>query len=460
MASQRRRGDTLELKAYAGIDPATGKPDYIYESAPADIGKRALEVKIKKLDARALELAECRRARRKDPQAERPKKVKARTVGEAIELWWEKHGSKLAAAPKTRTLVDSILLPEFGHLMVALVAGTPPDDEDDRDPDLVYVSERWAEVARRRNLESSTVHRAHGMLGAALRRVGHPIPDPGLPSIERRESTTPLAEEMAAFVEFLGRPVETKCYTVTRKAGGTTVSYEVPAKVGERSAMDLIVEAFALLVMSGPRPVEAAALTRDRLDLTTGRASFDGRGVVQREDDGGKELWVVATGETVKRRKRVITLDARTLAAIRRWLTFQDEMALAVGKKIRARSFVFSLDFEAKIPISPKVVSRDFARAVGRARAAGLDLPDGFHLYDVRHFGISQLLRAGRDVTAVAKRFGTSARMVHEHYGEFIDSDDSHLAESLGALWEPKTGEVLSLRRSESTGLGAVPSDG
>lgn len=457
MASQRQVGQSLELKAYAGTDPATGKRQYLYDRVPAGIGKRELAARIKKLDARALELAEGRKARRKDPRAQRPVKVKASTVGEAIEIWWAKHGGKLASAPKTRTLVDNILLPEFGATLIALVAGTPPDDEDDRDPDLVYLAEEWERIARERNLKPSVIHRTHGMLGAALRRAGHPIPDPGLPAIGEAADTTPLAEEMSAFLELLAEPPVTPAYTVTRKVRGSSdsVTYEVGEKVGERSAMDLIVEAFALLVMSGPRPVEAAALTRDRLDLSTGRCSFDGRGVVQRTDEDGGELWVVATGETAKRRKRVITLDPRTVGTLNRWMRFQDEMTLAAGRRLSARAYVFSLDFEAKYPISPKVVSRAFGRQVDRAREAGLDLPDGFHLYSCRHFGISQLLRAGHDVAAVAKRFGTSARMIHSTYGHAIDADDSRLAESLGALWTEPAGEVFMFPAA-----GAGPSDG
>lgn len=440
MATQRRRGNSLELKAYAGTDPATGKPEYLYDRAPADTGKRELDRRLRALDARAADLAAGRRIRRKDPAAPRPVKVKAKTCGEALEVWWAKHGAKLASAPRVRTLVDNILLPEFGAVPVALMAGTAPDDEEDRDPDLVYLSERWKRIARERRLEASTVHRCHGMLGAALRRVGHPIPDPGLPPVGEGEPTMPLAEEMAAFLGLMGEPPVVDAYRVRRASGAT---YEVPAKAGERSAMDLMLECFALLVMSGPRPVEAAAITRERLDLERRRLSLDGRGVVLRLGEDGSEVWEVVGGETVKRRKRAITLDDRTVVVLRRWLAFQQEYALAVGVRPKARSLVFSLIADGSVPISPKVMSRAFSREVARARKAGLELPVGFHLYDMRHFGISQLLRAGRDVTAVANRFGTSARMIHQTYGHCIDADDSHLADTLGAMFPTAPGEIV-----------------
>lgn len=458
MATQRIVGQRIEFRAYAGIDPATGKQDYVRDSAPLDTGKRELDRIAKRVDAKALALAESRRARRKDPGAAPKRKPKAdRTVGEAVEAWWKHHGSKLANAPKRRSLIDALIIPYMGQIRVALVAGTPPDDDDERDPDLVYLSEKWEEIRRigRRvgdePLAASVIQTAHtSILGPALRRAGHPIPDPGLPASESKPSTTPLPEEMAAFLPFLaggGRKV--KGYTVTRKVRGSdlTVRYEVPDQVPEPNAMDLMLEAFAFLVANGPRPLEAAAITRTQLAGDT--LSLDGRGVVESRDADGKELWIVADGQSDKRRPRVITLDGRAQTTMQSWLKFQDEASLMMGKRLGPRALMFSFDPAAKEPISPKVFSGAFARAVDRARAAGVDLPDGFHLYDMRHFGITHMLRLGqgRNVAAVAKRFGTSARMIHARYEHAIHEDDAALADALGSVWAEKpTGDVIELR--------------
>lgn len=464
MATQRPMGRGIQLKAYAGIDPATGKKHYLFGQVPAAAGKRELARRARDLDARAHALAANRRARRRDPNAapaaRTPVRARPKTVGEAVEAWWKHHGSKLASAPKVRSLIDGIILPHLGALQVALVAGTPPDDEEERDADLVYLSEKWAEVRRVARkvgdtpLEAATIHRCHGIVGAALRRAGHPVPDPGLPTITAGEDTTPLADEMVAFLPHLAAARRTEAYTVTRRVRGSneTVSYAVPARAGEPSAMDLMTEAFALLVASAPRPVEAAAITRSQLDLDSGVLSLAARGVVIEKDDDRPERWVIATGETTKRRRRVVTLDPRTLGALRRWLAFQDEYALACGHRLSGRALVFSLDPEAKEPVSPKVFSKAFERAVDRARAAGCDLPGGFHLYDMRHFGITQMLRGGqgRNVAAVAKRFGTSTRMIEERYEHAIQSDDAALADTLGAVWgesDPAGGVVIPLER-------------
>jgi integrase len=199
--------------------------------------------------------------------------------------------------------------------------------------------------------------------------------------------------------------------------------------------MDTMLEPFALLVASGPRPVETAAITRAQVDVDRASLSLDARGVVHTVGPDGREAWVVSAGETTKRRRRVVTLDERTLGALRRWLAFQQEACLAMGERLGPRALVFSLDPAGAEPISPKVFSSAFARAVDRAATSGVSLPDGFHLYDMRHFGITQLLRAGRPVAAVAKRFGTSARMIHARYEHAIPGDDAHLADTLGAVW-------------------------
>lgn len=461
MASQHPHGNRIKLKAYAGIDPATGKTHYLYDSVPADTGKRELDRRARALDAHAQALAASRRDRRRDPAAVRQPKVRpdrARTVGDAVEAWWKHHGAKLAGAPKTRPVIDGIILPHLGALKVALVAGTPPDDELERDPDVIYLSELWEEirlVGRKVGdtpLEASTIHKAHGIVGAALRRAGHPIADPGLPPMGDRADTTPLPEEMAAFLPYLaGRARAVPGYTATRRVRGTanTVSYEVAARTVDPSAMELMVEAFALLVASGPRPVEVAAITRTQVDQATGSCSLDGRGVILTHDPAGREQWIVATGETAKRRRRVITLDPRTLAALKRWFTFQQEASLAMGARLGPRALVFSLDPAGTAPVSPKVFSSAFARAVDRAREDGTELPDGFHLYDMRHYGITALLRAGRPVAAVARRFGTSPRMIHQRYEHAIPGDDAALADTLGAVWgDPASdGVVIPLDR-------------
>lgn len=457
MASQHLHGNRIKLKAYAGLNPTTGKSHFLYDSVPVDTGKRELDRRARALDAAANALLGSRRDRRRHPAA--PKRAvrpaRDRTVADVVEAWWKGHGSKLAGAPKTRPLIDSLILPNLGELRVALVAGTPPDDELERDPDVIYLAEKWDEIQRTARkagdepLSAATIHKAHGIVGAALRRAGHPIVDPGLPSMGDKPETTPLPDEMAGFLPHLSEERRSASYTVTRRVRGTgkTISYEVAGRPVPPNAMDLMTEAVALLVASGPRPVEVAAITRAQVDLEAASLSLNGRGVIQTVGPDGREAWIIATGETAKRRKRTITLDPRTLAVVKRWFVFQQEVSLAMGERLGPRALVFSLDPRASVSVSPKVFSAAFARAVDRAEAAGVALPEGFHLYDMRHYGITALLRAGRPVAAVARRFGTSPRMIHQRYEHAIPGDDAALADTMAAMWgDPPAGTVVPLR--------------
>lgn len=442
-------GRGIQLKAYAGIDPATGKKDYLYDQAPADIGKRELDRKKKALDGRAHALAESRRERRRDPDApvQKPARpVAAKTVGEAVEAWWTYYGSKLAGAPKRRPLIDGIILPHLGHLKLTLLAGTAPDDPTQRIPDVTYLSEKWAEIratARRagdKPLAASTIQTCHtSILAPALRRAGHPISDPGLPKADPQADTTPLPDEMAKFLPYLGAGRRQAGYTATRRVRGTgkVVTYTVPARQSEPSMIDRMLEPFALLVANGPRPVEAAAIRRMHLDQAADELELVGDGVILTVGADGREEWAIVHGESAKRRRRRITLDDRCAGALRRWLSFQDELALRAGVRLGPRSLVFSLDPSADEAVSPKVLSKAFERTVDTARAAKESLPDGFHLYSMRHFGITHMLRrgGGRNVAAVAARFGTSTRMIESRYEHAIPKDDRLLAEALSGVW-------------------------
>lgn len=450
MATERLIGNKIELRAYAGTDPATGKRQSVYDYVPADVGKRELDRKKKALDARAQDLQAARRDRRRNPgAAPRKKPVRAdKTIRDAVEAWWAAHGSKLANAPKRRPLIDGIILPHLGDIRLTVLSstGTPPDDPDEREPDLVYLSEKWEEIQKKARksgdepLEASTIQTCHtSILGPALRRAGHPVTDPGLPKGQASAETTPLPEEMTAFLPYLGAGRQVGGYTSTRRVRGSdrVITYTVPARQGEPSLVDRMLEPFAFLVANGPRPVEAAAITRTQLDLDRGELELRGDGVVLVEDDNGAEEWVVVHGETPKRRRRRITLDGRCVDALRRWLTIQDEFALRFGERLGPRALVFSLDPAGKEPASPKVLSKAFERAVDSARAAEESLPEGFHLYDMRHFGITHMLRlgAGRNVAAVAARFGTSTRMIEQRYEHAIPKDDRALADALTGVW-------------------------
>lgn len=457
-----RKDGRLELRAYAGKNPAGSDP-YIREYFPAGTDPEAKEVGVAltALVARADEIAATRKRRRKEGGHVAAPIRTDRTAGDSLEAWWQAKGRHLRSASTARIYLDSYLLPTLDAVALWRLRPSLDQSETATDPDLFDLSVFFDGLRSVGNKSSrkagnplapSTLVKARAYLSTALNyeltRPGTPLtsnPCAGvsLPRIEERESTTPEPAELAAFLPFLaGRTRRTPPVTYTRKrADGTPYTVHLPAR-DDTEAYERVgrgLTAFALLVASGPRPQEVAALRRGNLDRGVGRLSLTGEGVVDGE---------LQRGETTKRRRRTIVLDRRTLAAVEAHLTAQDETALACGIRLGRRAFIFSNDPACENPVDPGTPSQAFERVVAAALTAGIPVPAGMRLYDMRHYGITQLLREGRDPARVAKRFGTSTTMLHARYEHAIPGDDDDLADTLADAWGDDTGDgqVIPLR--------------
>jgi integrase len=455
----RPKGNRLELRAYAGVNPVTGRADYLSDTLAVDATEKQIIVALTTLVGRADDLAATRKRRRKEGGHAPPVVASQgeRTVGAILEAWYEAHARHLASASTARTHLDSYLLPKLADVAAWRVRGTVGPEEAAIDPDLfslaaffdgLLASGSVGSGKTRKNkgqpLDPGTVGKTKRYLAQAfdqeIRRPGstltaNPCATVRLPGVEDRESTTPEPDELEVFLPFLlGTTRVRAAHTVTRKRkDGTPYTFTIPARVdreaADRAGRQLL--AFALLVASGPRPQEVAALQRGQLDRTTGRLALEGVGVVD-----GK----VCRGETDKRRRRVIKLGARALAAVNDHLRAQDELALMFGKKLTRRSYMFATAPDCLKPVDPDGPSQAFSRIVEKAVAAGIPVPEDMRLYDMRHYGISTLLRKGKDPAGVAKRFGTSTTMLHQRYEHCIPGDDDGLADTLDDAWGDELG--------------------
>lgn len=487
----RERANRLELRAYAGVNPSTGKRDYLVKRLPLDTPVKEVRSQLTALVGRADEIAATRRDRRKDPtRTPRPAPARRsdRTVAAALEAWYEAHAQYLASASHVRMCLDTYLLPGLGEVALWRLRGRLEPDEPD--PDLVDLSafyrqllksgrkirtgknvravhrelraankkagivETAAETMVRARaiaaasvtvtkgpLEPSSVERIRGILHAALAyAVGkgwlpaNPASEVRLPKAEDRESTMPEHDEAGDFLTF----------------------------VAERHHE---LYSFVLLIASGPRPQEVAAIRWPQLDLDKGQLSLTGEGVVKEKKPGQPERWIVRRGETAKRRRRVILLDPVTVEALKERRRRQLETALACGASIGRRSFVFSEEADGSQPVAPHAITTTFTRYVTYARREGLDVPADMVPYDYRHFGITQLLHAGRSPAAVAERFATSERTIRKTYSHAIAGDDERLADTMAEVWAPMRkraaelaagGEPVSLegRRRDASAAG------
>lgn len=430
----------VELSAYAGFDPAAGRAQRIYDRLP--LAASELEIKRRRtaLVAKADKMIDARKDRKANPYAADPvaSADPHRTVADALEAWWSAHGVHLEGGQE-RGLMDRHLIPTLGAVELWRLRPAVDPDLAAAD-DLVDLTDFFTELRplKKETFRPDTVRLIRNVLrGALAREVGtgglesNPAVGVKLPRGEDRESTTPEPAQAAAFFAFLAAPHTQAAQTVTRRVARSTetVTYELPERTVEHDA-DAAVRSYAGLVMAGPRPQEVSALRRGNYDVDTGRLRLLAEGIVWVKKKGQPGEWVHRRGETVKRRKRTIVLPGDLRADLKVMMAAQDEMAAACGAVLDRRSYLFTHDPDGSGWMNPQVAGRSFSKAVDRALAAGIDIPEEMRLYDMRHFGITRLVRARRDIPTIAKRYATSAEMIYRVYAHGSDDDD--LADDLG----------------------------
>lgn len=453
MARIVQRGNSIQIRAYAGTDPATGKPDRLIRSVPATTGKRELDRIMRAVQAEADALAATRRARRRDPRARaasppaiddvKPEDVTFRIAGDA---WYKAHAEQLEESGRhtPRVHLDAYLYPHIGDVALWRLRGVI-DRAVVHDPDLVAFAELWTKlmeggkVKRKKDdkgnelppegLSRETLQRTRGVArqvcAYALTKgwgnlTGNPVIDAPLPKAPGRTSTTPQANDAATFFAHLQ---------------------------DERPML----YAFGLFVASGPRPTEVYPVRWNALDLEASIAKVGQDGAVRVWDTDpttGKttERFVIASGDTHKRRRRKIRLDPVTVAALKVLRKRAVENAIAAGVTLADDAFVFTPTVDGSEMFGGSWAGRTFARAVERARADGYRLPEGIRLYDVRHLAITSALEDGHSVADVAQRFGTSAKTIYARYAHAIDGNDEKIAASMGAVWAKPPAQVKTLR--------------
>lgn len=430
----------IELSAYAGVDPATGQKDRIYDRLPLD----ATDLEIKRarsaLVAKGDEIIAARKNRKDNPYTPDPvpSADPRRTVADSLESWWEAHGQYLAGGQE-RNYIDAYLIPGLGTAELWRLRQTV-DPKKPAAADLIDLSKFFENLrpVKKAEFRPDSVRLIAGVLrGALAREIGegglesNPAARLRLPGGNDRESTTPEPSQVAAFFKFLSGPRVYPARKVTRRVGRSdkTITYELPERTLKED-LDATIRAYSQLVMSGPRPQEVSALRRGNYDPSTGRLKLLAEGIVRVSKKGEPEEWVHRRGATVKRRKRTIGLPSEARDAVALMMAEQDALAKACGTTLDRRSYLFTDDPDGSGFINPRVASRNFDRAVERALAAGVDIPAGMRLYDCRHFGITRLVRARRDIPTIGIRYATSAEMIYRVYAHGEDEDD--LADDLG----------------------------
>lgn len=146
------------------------------------------------------------------------------------------------------------------------------------------------------------------------------------------------------------------------------------------------------------------------------------------------------TGDVkTKRSRRVVDIDAGTVATLKSWARTQKEFALLHGAGWSGSGLVFTMPGgEAWHPDS---ISQAFDRLVSpasKARAeASLKIRPRIRFHDLRHTHASHLLAAGVNVKVVSERLGhASVAFTLDTYAHVMPGQQKEAAAAVSALLE------------------------
>jgi integrase len=175
-------------------------------------------------------------------------------------------------------------------------------------------------------------------------------------------------------------------------------------------------------ITTGARRGELCALRWRDVDLVAKTVTIS-RSIV--EGDRG----AISEKETKTHAARRIALDDMTAAALVAHWERALERARAAGVSLPDASYVFGRSPGAIEPCVPNDVTKDFIQL---RKQVGLE---GVRLHDLRHFAATRMLAAGVPVRTVSGRLGhANAATTLGVYAHFVDASDRDAAAILGGF--------------------------
>jgi len=381
-----------QLRAYAGRDPATGKPRQVTRTFRG--GERAAA---KALAALVTEVG-----------TDKFRGTTA-TVGQLLDKWLE--AGKWTQRPRTlyenRRKIDGRIRPLLGHIQL-----------DELEPNVIDAAYRgWLEEG----LSAATVHKYHCILSAAFRLAvrwawidASPLSRSSPPKVALTEFIVPTPSRVSALIK---------------------------AAQDQHSVLGTAV---ALAALTGARRGELVALRWSDIDLTNGIVK-----IARSLTFTGGERY---EGPTKTHASREVALDPVAIEVLnRRWIDVidasnRDQLPEAPDP------FVLSFRSNGATPVNPDTLTSGFRAiceameipALDRLREADpmatrAELRPGdrwsYRFHDLRHFSVTTLIAAGVDVRTVASRHGhANAAMTLNRYAHALPHRDREAAALLGAM--------------------------
>jgi site-specific recombinase XerD len=373
---RRKRGEietlpsgSFRVRVYAGIDPLSGKRNYLVETVPA--GPKAAD--------------EAERVRTRlvnQVNEQRNPRTKA-TVNQLMDRYL----ALLDVEETTKQRYDDVIRihvrPLLGDLQVGKLDGETLDS--------------FYTILRR--------CRAHcdGRPFVEHRKRGeHDCTERCAPHVCRPLATSTIRKVHFCLSGALSRAVRWRWITVNpldqaEPPRGVTGNPNPPTP---EQAAAILNEAFKetwwgvllwLAMTTGARRGELCALRWDRLDLD--RAVVSIRTSIAQE---GTHTW---EKDTKSHQQRRIALDANTVALLRSYRQECELNAEALGTALARDGRIFSASPDHSTWLRPSSVSNRYARMCKRL---GWDM----NLHQLRHYSTTELIAAGVDIRTVAGRLG------------------------------------------------------
>jgi len=360
---------SLRVKVYAGIDPLSGKRNYLTETVPAG--------------PTAATDAERARTRLQSQVDERRSPRTRATVNQLMDRYL----STLDVDETTRRgyegYISNHIRPLIGSLQVGRLDGETIDSfyailrRCRAHCDGRFFVEHHADEAHEctdkcrphvcRPLATSSIRQVHFCLSGALKRAVrwrwltvNPLDQAEPPRGVKHDPHPPTAEQAAAILNEAFRDV----------MWGVLLW---------------------LAMTTGARRGELCALRWDHLDLDD--AVLIIRSSIAQD---GRRTW---EKDTKTHQQRRITLDPTTVALLRAYRQHCERDADAVGVRIAADGRVFSRELDHSTWLRPSAVTLRFSRMCARL---GWEM----NLHQLRHYSATELIAAGVDVRTVAGRLG------------------------------------------------------
>ncbi len=417
----RRRGNSLQVTVYAGVDPITGKRMFLSESTT--------------------DAAEAERIRRRlvaQVDDHRGPKTSA-TFGRALDAWLRTHEAEETTLDGYRGYIRRTIEPALGSVPLTRISAQVLEEFyaelrccrhrcRDGDPAVDHrtTAEHECRVVRHRRRPGRPGREVHDCATAACVVVECP-PHHCTPmsASSIRQVHWIISAVLAAAVRW--EWIRTNPADTAKKPKQRAPQPEPPSAA---DAGRVIAAAWEqdddwgalvwLVMMTGMRRGEVLALRWPDVDLDAGIVAVR-RNYVRSTARGIEK-------DTKTHQMRRISLDAETVAVLNEHRARYEEQVRAFGVEPSEQAFVFSYQPMHDVPADPSAVTHRYGRMCA---ALGIDS----HLHALRHYSATELLTAGVDLRTVAGRLGhggggaTTLRV----YAAWVGEADRHAAELLSS---------------------------